>query len=596
MDKFEVLKKIYDTTEDKEKFLDNFDEVIRDKVKECLDKGDLGLFKQLCEGTSLESGECTMTVPTSEEVTTVDEVAAPEGDVTDKALQDVVVMDEDIKKAEDEEIQALPESIKEGAMIWKDASEDFSKAIVSITSDILRGTDFSEGDVLVTGATVAKDLQDSGYGKTSLSKAMEEIDNKVSLNALNELYTVREELEGLKSSVEEVVDYVTDKDNLGLTPSAKERLVDIILENGIFVNDPQHDVREDIKSVVSSSGDYSVMEDSVKDRLVDNLYGYEFSMEEALPLTQYALSMNGNYKDTLKSVNDSIDFLENSSKCDKSGCECSCSKNKGVDSACGDTSCGDSACGRDTSSCGDNAEDTEKEPNKLSKARIAAASLAGLGTGFGLTYLLNRNKKNRLNNLVVSPKLLGNFSEDEEEPKKLSKAKIAALSGLGLAGTGLGVNLLLKKNKKDMTDAMREVLWDYKVGAFSESNDNVVSDQILNSDEVVESLSAKYASLPTLEAKEQMVKDMRTAELPEEYINAIIGRSTGEFSEVLPPTPQQVVEVTDKFGTDELAGADETTTTDEFDGTLPGGVVTEEGVTQVERMKDTQDESFENII
>lgn len=78
MDKFEVLKKIYDTTEDKEKFLDNFDEVIRDKVKECLDKGDLGLFKQLCEGTSLESGECTMTVPASEEVTTVDEVAAPE--------------------------------------------------------------------------------------------------------------------------------------------------------------------------------------------------------------------------------------------------------------------------------------------------------------------------------------------------------------------------------------------------------------------------------------------------------------------------------------------------------------------------------------
>lgn len=539
MDKFEVLKKIYDTTEDKEKFLDNFDEVIRDKVKECLDKGDLGLFKQLCEGTSLESGECTMTVPTDEEVTTVDEVAAPEGDVTDKALQDVVVMNEDIKKAEDEEIQALPESIKEGAMIWKDASEDFSRAIVSITSDILRGTDFSEGDVLVTGATVAKDLQDSGYGKTSLSKAMEEIDNKVSLNALNELYTVREELEGLKSSVEEVVDYVTDKDNLGLTPSAKERLVDIILENGIFVNDPQHDVREDIKSVVSSSGDYSVMEDSVKDKLVDNLYGYEFSMEEALPLTQYALSMNGNYKDTLKSVNDSIDFLEKSSKCDESGCECSCSKNKGVDSACG----------RDTSSCGDNAEDNEEEPKKLSKSKLARLGLAGiagagvgLATNLGLNYLLNRNKNSKLNNFIGGPgnyKLLGNFSEGEE---------------------------------------------------------TAVSDQILNSDEVVESLSAKYSSLPTLEAKDQMVKDMKDAGLPEEYINAIIGRSTGEFSEVLPPTPQQVVEVTDKFGTDELTGADETTTTDEFDGTLPGGVVTEEGVTQVERMKDTQDESFENII
>lgn len=734
MDKFEVLKQIYDTTENKDEFLGQFDEAIRAQVKECLDKGDAGLYEQLSNPTSLSEGTSaavdTPVIPElpSQENTCVEEVTLPEGDVVNEALQDVIQMDTDIHSATGEVIEALPEAIQEGAEIWKDASQDMSMEIIRRTYARLAGTDFSEADVLIQGCDVAKDLVNEGWGKTSLNRAMEEIDTHLSNGALENLYTVREELKGLRDSVEEVVDYISEEDNLGLTPSAKAKLVDIILDDGIFTDDSDHDVREDIKEVVESSGDYSAMDASVKEKLVNDFCGYEFSMECANPLTVEALAKAGNYHDAVAAVEDAINFLcesegrypvdncgsmdaSDSDFADKYDAESVKHHEKGQTDRTrlqeqgltdraeteqkGQTKRTKSdnkakvemhrldnevrlaelesntrmaqskyensifgAVGKWAANRGNKPQDSDdvkkariaakqedkqrahelemqklanetafgrwrrvrnerklakekqdadiklqkiKEANRAKEAQQrqeTTKEIVGSVSNAYSNYAANSAYKKAYNNMIKNPYAMGANVTYAGNPRSGMGAKIA-LGALAAAGAGVGAYGMMKaKNAKK--DHSRSDFSD-----FDEGQENVVSDQILMADETVESLAAKYASLPTIESKTQMEQDMIEAGLPQEYIDAITGRANGEFSEEeMPVDPQAVKDVVEEFGPSEIAGPDETVTTDEFDGILPPGEVMEEGVSLEERITpedlvgegEVADDSFESII
>ena len=581
--KYDLFKYVYDNTEDKEGILNEFPETIREDMKKCLETGDEGLFEQLMTPTALSEEGPAATAEIAPAPACIESATLPEGDVTDIAQDnmDVIIeMDKDVHAAAENDISALPEDIQEGVGIWRDASEDMSKLIVMGTYNALKGSDFSEEQVLCTGATVAKDLQDSGYGKTSLSRASDKLNDVINMQALDKLCYVKDELESLRAAAEEVVDHVSEEDNLGLTPSQKDKLVAIILENGIFTDDPDHDMREDVKAIINTSGDYSAMEASVQNKLLEDFSGYEFSMEECDDLTNSLLSSVGSFDGSMEAVDNAI--FELSKDC-ASFAEWNDARKKAKTRR--------SVLGFDAK-------------GKVTDDVLTAAAEIKKLKNQGHSGILSGIFDDQESDPFATPKSAINFIDTKAEKyinkfyTEPQKAKLEADTKVKLA-QAKAIGKLAKYNPEAFTalnaapNQNAEVLQapaGYKLVKLDGSENDATEQAVLMNDEALAALVSKYTMLPTLEAKSAMVQDMQEHGVPEEYISAMVERSKGEFSEEFDQTigAESVIDPT-QYGSDELAAEGETQTTDPVDGTLPVGEVQEEGVTQEEM-------AFDNLI
>lgn len=659
--KYDLFKYVYDNAEDKNEILNQFSENIREDMKKSLDTGDVGLFEQLMTPTTLSEEGPSETAEVPPAPACVESATLPEGDVTDIAQSNLEVVDqmnEDVHAATDEEIEALPEDIQEGVGLWRDASEDMSKLIIMATHNALKGSDFSEEQVLCTGATIAKDLQESGYGKTSLNRAAENIEAITNAQALDDLYSVRAELDSLRNSAEELVDYISDKDNLGLTPSSKEELVNIILENGIFTDDPDHDVREDVEKVIETSGDYSAMDASVKQNLLNDFSGYEFSMEECEPFTCDILSINGSFDGSYNSVNEAIELLEedfaasdpykwnykwgklqaktqadNQVRANAAKLQVLQNKNAHEEAM---------AAAKNKSKETINAAKLQNEVDLKTADRLAAKEAAkadyrlqklnnttapqGFFKSNYQTYNIGpieygKGYKSGFERTVtgVTSDVTDFLDKRSERMTKLATAQAKADAKVKVAQAKALSNMARHKGAvtRDAVGLAYAQNAYPMIGNFSEEND-ATEDQVLMQNEALEALVSKYTMLPTLEAKNAMVEDALAHGVPQEYINAMIERSKGEFSEdeeaqapaesgeVEAPDmgPEEVLQTVESLGSDEIAQDSEVASQiDPIDGTLPAGDVVGEGATQEEMVADTpcegcaaEDDSFESIV
>lgn len=725
--KYDLLKYVYDNTEDKDEIVNQFPEDIRESMKQSLDTGDEGLFEQLMTPTSMSTNGPEQVTEVAPAPVSIETSTLPDGDVTDIAqdnLQAIVQMNNEVHEAAPEEIEALPEDVQEGVEVWRDASEDMSRLIIMATHDALKGFDCSEEQVLCTGATIAKDLQDSGYGRTSLSRASDNLGSLMEAQAYDKLCMVKDELDSLRCSAEELVDYLSDKDNLGLTPSQRDELVDIILENGIFTDDADHDVRKDVMDVINTSGDYSMMDASVKLNLLNDFSGYEFSMEECDPYTCDILSACGSFDGSYSSVCEALDMISQdfaamspeefrqhqyhigvsrdnqrynqklNYKTDRVKAKEAYRSDRARAAEAYDTLLESNRSAAELAAinkaqalgvAGINANSantvaaTNAEASKYA-ARMAAESantvaatnanaskyaskqatkqakldkhltatdtvgkIADNRKDVELQKLENAQKEKnaewryRTAQLKADSQPVGFFQNNYEEfqlgPIKYGHGKRGAFDRVSTYVTDEVTNYLNKKNARMSKLANAQAKADARVkvaqskalanmarynsnttkdavglayaqnnylpmtyGNFSESND-ATEDQVLMQDEALEALVAKYTMLPTLEAKNAMVEDALAHGVPEEYINAMIERSKGEFSEdeadnseATEMDAQAVLDSIEALGSDEIAQDGEVTNpTDPLDGTLPAGGIIGEGATQEEMIQGSPD-------
>ena len=711
--KFDVFKYVYDNTEDKDSVINEFPEEIREDMRKSLETGDEGLFVQLLTPTALSENGPAEVDNTAPAPASVETASIPEGDVTDIAQANMEVvqeMNDDIHEATPEEVQALPEEIQEGVEIWRDASEDMSRTIMLATYNHLKnmGADFSEEQVLCTGATIAKDLQESGYGKTSLNRATENLDSIANAQALEKLYAVKDEMESLKCSAEDLVDYISEKDNIGLTPSQRDQLVQIILDNGIFTNESEnHDVRKDVLDVINTSGDYSIGNPTRKLAILNDFMGYEFSMENCDPCTVGILSSFGNFDASLNDVKSAIGKLEgdfataknayhhaygtswgpemdsritsktlndtfklnaineearankltdaratdqimkSESKYQNAYRPVGFFENNYTETKIGPVRFGHGKKGMGQAVVGQISDYLDNRSDRMTKLGIAQAkadakvkmaqadAMARAAkysdqTGrdvVGLAYAQNggypaprgfsaesvdcAGTKDEGGLLENTMKGLDNFGKSAKEGLKSSGAGFGAvLPTVGLVGAG--AYLLNKSNQKAaLQRAMMMNNPQMMYGQMSENENDATEDQILMEDEALDALIAKYNMLPTLEAKNAMIQDALEHGIPQEYINAMIQRSSGEFSEdegiesaegaenteSIPSeqdemVAQQVLDTIESLGSDEIAQNGEVTAPiDPLDGTLPAGVIEGEGGTQAEMIQNIPEEA-----
>ena len=552
--KFDVFKYVYDNTDDKDSVINEFPEDIREEMRKSLDAGDEGLFVQLLTPTALSENGPVATEDTATASASLENVSVPDGDITEVArgnLLAVQEMNDDVHKATLEEVQALPEEIQEGVEIWRDASEDMSKLIILGINNALKGFDFSEDQILCTGATIAKDLQDSGYGKSSLNRATDSLESQIRETALEKLCAVIEEMNSLKSSAEDLVDYISEKDNLGLTPTQREQLVQIILDNGIFTDDSNnHDIRKDILDVVNTSGDYSIGNPIRKLEILNDFVGYEFSMEDFSDFTNDILSITGDFNEARNAVEEATNYI--STDCSKGFLDM---------------------------------DDLVKQNAKLSTKLKKAKSRNNLFSTALKLHVMNRAVK-KLDKLASKYYLEPTMKKAEYE-RDIKVAEQTPPAPLVSYATP----------KPLAMDSSEEV--------------DSVDKTILMEDEALTALVAKYQMLPTLEAKNAMVQDALEHGIPQEYINAMIQRSKGEFSEdegtesaeSTESTPteqdemnaQQVLDAIESLGSDEIAQEGEVANpVDSLDGTLPAGVIYGDGGTQVEMIQDAPEAPCED--
>lgn len=293
MDQFSEYLKIYSTlvtNDEKVNFVKSIVEEGRvPQVLLALESKDVDSFNKAMEdvkeapesATEPQVTESTQ-VPTPElaESEEYAEVAVPEVEPTSltesqaqivaPTVDAVAEMNNDIKKLTDEDVEKLPESVKEGVHIWKDASEDFTRAIIAGTVARLHHGEFSEieepseKEILTTGAEVAKELKaedDANEHKTSLDKAVEDIAKETNESEIDTLIQIHGELMALKSAAETFVDFISEKDDLELKPSTKDAIVSEVLDNGLFEGDG---LNKDLMSKLNESRDYSSRDYSEK--------------------------------------------------------------------------------------------------------------------------------------------------------------------------------------------------------------------------------------------------------------------------------------------------------------------------------------------
>lgn len=622
--KYDLFKYVYDNTENKDEIVNQFPETIRESMRACMEAGDEGLFNQLMAPTALSEEGSVEAQETMPAPACVESATLPEGDVTDIAqdnLEAVQQMNEEIHEMTPEMAESLPEEVKEGAEIWRDASEDMSKLIIMATHNALKGSDFSEEQILCTGATVAKDLQESGYGKTSLSRAMDNIDAITRSRALEKLCYIKEELESLHQDAEELVDELCEKDNLGLTPSNKEQLVGVVLDNGIYET-PDYDVREDVDKVIGTSGDYSVMDDKVKSNILNDFYGYEFSMENYDPMTQQILYVTGNYPDALAACDCAINELlgdcsEDSSNPFESG-DCAVTVTDEVLDALGDSM-----------GVKYRYKGKKKKGSNLLTGLGVNKTIGTIGRGIDTFYTQPRRdmidlekyrinadtkvKRTQAKSSAAAAKRIYNpmatsqmYVPSQVVAAPMQQVVYPQATAVPTMQAAYPQMVMYKETPIYGPQAAQQIPENtivettgpntkaYKLqGNFSEGND-ATEDQVLMQDEALEALVAKYTMLPTLEAKNAMVEDALAHGIPEEYINAMIERSKGEFSEdenqMSEEEYQNLMNTVNSLGSDEIAQAgDVANPVDPIDGTLPAGGVVGEGATQEEMINGAPD-------
>jgi len=306
-DMFDEILKAYKVCEDKTAFLSGMvPEEVRPELLAALDVEDEAKFNSLIATVQLEPtvapeeekaiepneseiqvgeqpevADTTADVPAEAVNSAVEQVtdvsALPDGEITTLTDEQIETIAPTINAVADmtdqiqdlENLDQIPEGLKEGVEIWKDADEDFSVRIITETVKRLYHGDFSEakdvtsGEIIATGAEVAKELHDKGEHKTTLTKGIEEVQQDLKVMDLADLYSILGELHTLKDSVINFVDFIAEKDDLGLSPSKKKELVDEILNNGLFV-DSTDEFRKDVAETLNSAADYSAKDMSTR--------------------------------------------------------------------------------------------------------------------------------------------------------------------------------------------------------------------------------------------------------------------------------------------------------------------------------------------
>lgn len=268
--------------EDETKFNDLMDsvkgsETVDEKAEEAIEpnESEIQIGGQLEVPDTVADADPNTVTPPVETIT--DTVTAPEGEVAslteeqvDTVTPTITAVTNMTSQVQDlENLDDIPENLKEGVEIWKDADEDFSVKIIAETikkmyaGDFSERKDFSDGEILRTGAEVAKELHDKGEHKTTLTKGIEEVQQDLKVMDLADLYSILGELHTLKDSVINFVDFIAEKDDLGLSPSKKKELVDEILNNGLFV-DSTDEFRKDVAETLNSAVDYSAKDMSTR--------------------------------------------------------------------------------------------------------------------------------------------------------------------------------------------------------------------------------------------------------------------------------------------------------------------------------------------
>lgn len=197
--------------------------------------------------------------------------AAPDTDINPLAptIESVSGMTDEVKGLSDEQVDTMPESVKSGVQIWKDASEDFTKKIIARTVYKLHNGEFSEieepseKDVLEKGAESAVELVNEGEHRTSLDKAVDDINSELESSDVANLIRIYGELKQIEDSAKVFIEYVSDKNDLGLSPATKDEVISEVLDNGLFNLDGS--ISRSLLTSLNKSSDYSHRE--VEDRM-----------------------------------------------------------------------------------------------------------------------------------------------------------------------------------------------------------------------------------------------------------------------------------------------------------------------------------------
>lgn len=284
---FKELLAIYKSADDKTNiFRDQIPEDKYDAVISALETEDEAKFNDVMNAEPV-SNEPVETTPAeapqvnapavAETESLVEESTLPEGPIVDQpevvtedqqkvifpTLDAVMHMTQDIKEASDEEIAQLPEELQEGVNIVREADDDFSMKIIAEVVDRLHHGDFSEieepsdKEILVTTAEAAKDLVDKGEHKTSLMRATEDIQKDLEDAKISDLIRMHTELCNLELCAKDLVEDVIEKNNLAVTPKEKEEIIAKVIDDNIFEDVTEDDLKNDIAEVIKESKDYS---------------------------------------------------------------------------------------------------------------------------------------------------------------------------------------------------------------------------------------------------------------------------------------------------------------------------------------------------
>ena len=596
--------------EGKEEFLkDEVSEEVRDILIEALEDKNEGVFDAVMT-TLADTNEATSITQVHPDVVNVDpEVVATEevADIDDTKVEELkplvtslLELTEEVNSDDFEIPESLPVEIASGLEAIKESTDDFSvKVVRRALGKLLSKRDFSTGDVdvsdiplsevLTATAESANELKSEGEGKTTLTKAVEEIAEATKSDSLESLYKMRSSLMEMRSEVEEFIDTICDRDDLGLSPKLQKSLVTAILDDGLFDGDG---LEPKVVEILQGSSDFS---SSTLDEKVEFLGGIgelELNMDAVDEAVQDALEDVGSFSELLEAVEEEIEVLE-----DKKEGEGEITKTS---------------------------FDSEGElVSKDHSADPVVATLAALGPRGASTSILDILPQNPVDPIEVKrtptqeayiamvkkrdkkshlPAFLGGPGSEsfKDLDKKIRHNQLAYImpSLADIYGKKLNNDLNASGIDKLMSDASDIMLANLMTKQFSAEGEAAAVDQGLANDDNFLALIGKYKALPTLDTKTAFLNDLVAQGMDPIVVQRIQDQGEGNFTPMapapmdasaeegkegqLPPPPPASTVPYDEEGDifDAIVDPSDLLTADSVDGTLPPGQVQEDGVRQ----------------
>ena len=594
--------------EGKEEFLkDEVSEEVRDILIDALEEKNEGVFDAVMT-TLADTNEATSITQVHPDVVNVDpEVVATEevADVDDTKIEELkplvtslLELTEEVNSDDFEIPESLPVEIAEGLGAIKESSDDFSVKVVRRALDkLLSKRDFSAGDVdvsdiplsemLAATAESANELKSEGEGKTTLTKAVEEIAEATKSDSLESLYKMRSSLMEMRSEVEEFIDTICDRDDLGLSPKLQKSLVTTILDEGLFEGDG---LEPKVVEILQGSSDFSSSTDEEKVEFLEGVGELELDMNEVDEIVQDALEDAGSFSDLLEAVEEEIESLEGKGEDEGEITKTSFDSEGAIipgDHSVDPTVAALAALGPRGASTSildilpQNPVDpievkrtpTQEAYVAMVKKRDKKSHLPAFLGGPGSESFKNLDKRIRHNQLAyIMPSLANIYG------KKLNND----LNAAGIDGL--------------MSDASDIMLANLMTKQFSAEGEDAAVEQGLTNDDNFLALISKYKALPTLDTKTAFLNDLVAQGMDPIVVQKIQDQGDGNFTPMAPApmdasanegedqgqVPPAPVAPYDEEGDifDAIVDPSDLFTADPVDGTLPPGRVQEEGVQQ----------------